>query len=166
VTTFIECLKDVGDIVGGTSVGEDSALRSVADFRIMDTSTKYTSRCNWRDECKNRPKIDCNHLVQHKRRDELCLPFSKAVLYFLYTFFKLQRLLTESGSHAGDVILLQSFQMPLCSILVDPLRRSAFEETRSSYTRTSLVRASLLLGMKHTELLTEKGTGEAQKGRK
>jgi len=37
---------------------------------------------------------------------------------------------------------------------VDPLRRSACEETRSSYIRTSLVGASLLLGMIHTELLT------------
>lgn len=32
MTTFVECFEDIGDIVGGTSIGEDSALRSIAGF--------------------------------------------------------------------------------------------------------------------------------------
>ena len=70
-------------------------------------------------------------------------------------FANLQRLLTPDGSH-GDVIFA-----PIISnaILVDPLRRSACEKTRSSWVRTSISGASLLLGMKHTELL-DKGSRE------
>lgn len=32
MTTLVECFENVGNIIGGASVGKDSALRSVADF--------------------------------------------------------------------------------------------------------------------------------------
>lgn len=53
ITTFAECLENVGNVVGCASTTEYSALRSGAMFCIMDAST---SRCQWEDECKSSPE--------------------------------------------------------------------------------------------------------------